>query len=142
MFLSNVVEELCGSDAGKVRATTRRGLAGEKEDPSAAASTSKSFVLQRLCSHAKCSHLVQKIMQIATPDQVAMFLTALQDKSEPTAARGTGARASKQASSVLGDPYANRIASLSTVLRDLLLSLSSTPQRGRGVLGPLRLARA
>ena len=89
MFLSNVVEELCGSEAGKLRATTRRGAAGEPEamdesedNPNGVdMSNNPSFVLQRLCSHAKCSHLVQKIMEIATPEQVGMFLTALREKS-------------------------------------------------------------
>lgn len=78
VFLANVMEELCGADAGKVRASARRGEDGSMDDAGTATSSSApSFVLQRLCSHAKCSHLVQNILAVATPAQIGMFFTAL-----------------------------------------------------------------
>lgn len=81
IFLQNVFEELCGGDQDKLRALTRRGVAGDAaadgESAVTSAAAQQAFVLQRLCSHAKCSRLVENILLIASADQIGMFFTAL-----------------------------------------------------------------
>jgi len=88
LFLANVVEELCGAEAGQVRMTAprREQQKGTSDGTSAAAapvavSASAPFILQRLCSHTKCSRLIQRIMEVATRPQVQLFLHALGDNA-------------------------------------------------------------
>jgi len=78
LFLENAMDELCGGESGKLRAS---GTSGSSADVALAENShNPAFVLQRLCSHAKCSHLVQKLLSVATPPQVGMFFTALKGR--------------------------------------------------------------